>query len=184
MLGRTKPCPDHASSSDTVARPSSVEACHKGSVLVLNKASASVYLALSIKCCMWVGSLDHTHQTGASSMRPARTNKSPKTLKSRPCEDAAPMRLWRFRAIGTLRVLWRPNAMGDAGPTDGFRFIPSIGVVTLRLGTGESSGWLLCDGRRDRCSGSSSTSGRGKSETDGRNGNMVAFKYSLPSGLS
>jgi len=130
------------------------------------------------------GSLSHTHQTDASSVRPARMKRSPRTLKSRPCEDAAPMRLCRFRAMGILRVLWRLDAMGDAGPTDEFRFNPSIGVVTLRVGTGESSGWPLSDGTRDRRSGSSSTSCRGKSAADGRNGNNVAFRYSLPSGLS
>lgn len=74
--------------------------------------------------------------------------------------------------------------MGDDGPEDAFRFIPSTGVVTLRVGMGECSGWLLYAERRDRRSGSSSTSWRGKSAAGGMTGNDVAFKYSLPSGLS
>lgn len=133
---------------------------------------------------MQAGSLSHTHQTDASSVRPARTKRSPRTLKSRPCEDAAPTRLWRFRGIVTLRVLWRFDPMGDDGPEDALRLIPSTGVVTLRVGIGECSGWLLYAERRDRRSGSSSTSWRGKSAADGIIGNDVAFKYSLPSGLS
>jgi hypothetical protein len=53
------------------------------------------------------------------------------------------MRLWRFRGIVTLRVLWRFDPMGDDGPEDAFRFIPSTGVVTLRVGRGEWSSWPL-----------------------------------------
>jgi hypothetical protein len=180
---RTKPCPDHASSNAIVARPSSAEAYHTGSLDVLNRAIASVYLAILIKCCVYVGLLGHTHQIVASSVRPASMKKSPRTLNSLPCEDAAPMRLWRLREVGTPRVLWRAGPMGGTAPADGMRF-PSIGVLPLRGGARESSGWLLCEGRRKNDSGSSSTSGLGKSAAEGRDGNSDAFKNSLPSGLS
>jgi hypothetical protein len=167
-----------------VARPSRAEAYHTGSLAVLNRVTASVYLAISIKCCVNVKLLGHTHQIVASSVRPASMKKSPRTLNSLPCEDAAPMRLWRLREVGTPRVVWRAGPMGGTEPADGMRFVPSIGVLTLRTGARESSGWLLCEGRRKNDSGSSSTSGLGRSAAEGRDGNNDAFKNSFPSGLS
>jgi hypothetical protein len=142
-----------------------------------------VYLAILIKCCMHVGLLSYTHQTDASSVLPASTKKSPRSLKSLPWEEAAPMRLWRFRTEGTPRELWR-NGMGGPAPAGGLRFGPNIGLVPLRIRPAESSGWLPCDGRRDSDSSSSSTSDIGKSAPEGRDGNSDEFKYSLPNELS
>jgi len=181
---RTKPCPDHASSNAIVARPSSAEAYHTGSLDVLNRATASVYLAILIKCCcLHVGLPSYTHQMDASSVLPESMKKSPRSLYSRPWEEAAPMRVWRLRIAATPRELWRIGGMGGPAPAGGLRFGPNIGLVPLRIRPVESSGWLLCAERRDNDSGSS-TSDIGKSEGDGRDGNNDPFKYSLPNGLS
>jgi len=74
--------------------------------------------------------------------------------------------------------------MGGPAPVGGLRFGPNIGLVPLRMRPAESSGWLLCEGSRENASGSSSTSGTGKSAAEGRDGNNDEFKYSLPNELS
>jgi hypothetical protein len=74
--------------------------------------------------------------------------------------------------------------MGGPAPPGGLRFGPNIGLVPLRIRPAESSGWLLCDGRRENDSSSSSTSDMGKSVAEGRDGNSDEFRYSLPNELS
>jgi hypothetical protein len=60
-------------------------------------------------------------------------------LNSLPWEEAAPMRLWRFRTEGIPRELCR-SGMGGPTPAGGLRFGPNIGLVPLRIRPAESSG--------------------------------------------
>jgi len=78
---RTKPCPDHASSRAIVARPSNAEAYHTASLAVLNKATASVYLAILIKCCMHVGLPSYTAPDGCILCPPGEYEKVSEELE-------------------------------------------------------------------------------------------------------
>jgi hypothetical protein len=104
----------------------------------------------------------------ASSVLPARRKKSPSTLNSRPCDEAAPMPVCRFLTPWPL----------VGAPYDELR-IPAIGDgVTL------SSATLLCEGRGGKESRLLLPSDKGKSDGEGNVGRSVAFRYSFPGGLS
>ena len=79
------------------------------------------------------------------------------------------------------KLEWRLG--NKPGPMVEFLLIPS-GLFDRSAGD-VSSGWLLWDGRSGRESRrGSSSSERGNSDDGGRTGKSVAFKYSLPRGLS
>ena len=130
----------------------------------------------------------YTYQITASSSRPASKKRSPRTLNILPCDEAAPIAVCRFfiASAGDGRLAWRCCTCGNPGLAVELRFNPS-GVFTRRIGLLlANSGWLLREGRGGigsrECESVSSE--RGISESGGKTGNIPAFKYSLPSGLS
>lgn len=123
------------------------------------------------------------YQIVASSSRPASKKKSARTLNSRPWDEAAPIVVGRF--------FGRAGLIGRLACRLGSRLGPIVECLLrprglFDLDAGEvNSGWLLCEGSKGiESRRGSSSSDRGSSDAGGNIGKSVAFRYSLPRGLS